>query len=261
MRYLILYLHFLRFSFSRAMQFRLDFYFRVVMDIVFYAVSLGFFTVLYRHTQLLGGWSLDQTYLFVCGFLLVDALHMAIFANNLWWLPILINRGDLDYYLTRPVSSLFFLSLREFAANSFLNVLISAGLVVWAIRRFPENLGPGPIVAFVFFLLLGTGIHYLIRMIFIIPVFWLHSAGGLIQVSWSLHQLAFRPTQIFSGWLRLLLLTVVPLAFLATVPAEVLFEGLDGRRLLHATAVTLPLAAFVFWFWQRGLRAYSSASS
>ena len=80
-RYGRLYLHFLRFSFSRAMEFRLDFWFRIVMDVIYYAVHLAFFTIIYQHTSLLGGWTLDQTYIFVCGFLLVDALDMTIFAT------------------------------------------------------------------------------------------------------------------------------------------------------------------------------------
>ena len=58
MRYLRLYAHFMRFSFSRAMEFRLDFFFRIFMDTLWYAHHLVFFWVVYRHTSLLGGWTL-----------------------------------------------------------------------------------------------------------------------------------------------------------------------------------------------------------
>ena len=179
MRYLVLYLYFLRFSFSRALEFRVDFFFRVVMDVIYYVVHLAFFTVIYQHTELLGGWTLDQVYVFVCGFLFVDAVHMTLFSNNLWWLPIFINRGDLDYYLVRPVSSLYFLSLRDFAANSFLNLLIAAGLLTWALARYPEPLGAGRVLLYLAFLLVGAYIYYLLRLAFIIPVFWLQSSRGL----------------------------------------------------------------------------------
>ena len=54
-RYLRLYLHFVRFSFSRAFEFRVDFWFRVVMDCAFYAVNLAFFTLLYGQTPTIGG--------------------------------------------------------------------------------------------------------------------------------------------------------------------------------------------------------------
>ena len=260
-RYGRLYLHFLQFSFSRAMEFRVDFWFRIVMDVIYYAVHLAFFTIIYQHTSLLGGWTLDQTYIFVCGFLLVDALDMTIFANNLWWLPILINKGDLDYYLVRPVSSLFFLSLRDFAANSFFNVVIASGLLWWAIWRYPGELGAGRVFAYVVLLLLGAVLYYFVRMVFIVPVFWLHSNRGLDEMSWSLLKFSERPHQIYSPWLRIVLTTVLPMAIAVSIPAHVLFEGLTAVRLAHVMAVTLGFAIFVAWFWRRGLRAYSSASS
>ena len=260
LRYFRLYGSFLRFSFSKAMEFRLDFYFRVVMDMVFYAVHLLFFTIIYDHTSMLGGWTLDQIYVFVCGAMLVDALHMTIFANNMWWLPIYINRGDLDYYLVRPVSSLFFLSVREFAANSFLNLLVASGLVVWALARH-GGLEPAGILVYLIFLAAGTLIHYLIRITFIIPVFWLHSNRGLDEMAWTLNRLSERPHQIYPGPLRWILLSVLPLAFTVSYPAHVLFEGLTWQSLVHLLGVVAGLFLFVVWFWNRALKAYSSASS
>ncbi|MEM1204870.1 MAG: ABC-2 family transporter protein [Acidobacteriota bacterium] len=261
LRYLRLYACFVRFSLSRAMEFRVDFFFRVVMDIVFYAVHLAFFTVLYRHTEILGGWDLDQIYVFAAGLFVIDALQMTIFSNNLWWLPIFINRGDLDYYLVRPVSSLFFLSVRDFAANSVLNVLIAFGILVWALGRYPEPLGWVEVVSFVVLLGLGTYLQYLVRMAFIVPVFWLHSARGLDEIAWSFHKLSQRPHRIYAPFLRWAMLTVIPVAFFGSFPAAVLFDGLTPVAVLHAMAVTAMLLAFVRWFWNRGLRAYSSASS
>ena len=261
MRYLRLYLYFLRFSFSRAFEFRLDFTFRIVMDCVYYAVSVGFFTILYTQTGVVGGWTEDQAYVFIAGFMLVDAIHMTLFANNMWMLPVFVNKGDLDYYLVRPVSSLFFLSLREFAANSFVNLVIASGLVAWAIWRFPEPLGAPRVVTYLLLIANGAFLMYLLRLVFIIPVFWLHSGRGLDELNFSMDKLGERPHQIYRGWLRGLLLTVLPFALFASVPAHVLFSGLTLERLGHVAAVTVGLFAFVLWFWRRGLGAYSSASS
>jgi ABC-2 type transport system permease protein len=261
MRYLRLYLHFLRFSFSRAFEFRLDFYFRIVMDCVYYAVSVGFFAVLYTRTGLVGGWTLDQAYVFACGYMFVDAINMTVVANNMWMLPIFVNKGDLDYYLVRPVSSLFFLSLREFAANSAVNLVIAAGLLAWAIWRYPEPLGAARVAVFLLLLLNGAFITYLLRLLFITPVFWLHSGRGLDELNFTVEKLGERPHQIYTGWLRGVLLTAVPFAFLSSVPSHVLFSGLTAWRLVHVTGVTGGLFAVAVWFWRRGLRAYSSASS
>ena len=143
LRYLRIYGACVRFSFSRALEFRLDFFFKVGMDVVWLIVNLVFFDVLQRHTPLLGGWDRSQVRVFAAGLFVVDAAHMTIFSSNVWWFPTYVNRGDLDYHLLRPVSSLFFLMMREFAWNSFLNLLISVGVLVWALgglERLPDGL-------------------------------------------------------------------------------------------------------------------------
>ena len=260
-RYLRLYLGFVRFSFSKAMEFRVDFFFRVVMDMVFYATQIGFFAVLYGHTQELGGWDMSKTLIFISGFFLVDALHMTIFANNMWMLPILVNKGDLDYYLVRPVSSLFFVSLREFAANSFLNLLIALGLCTYAISAYAEPLSAGRIALYALLLVNGTLLYAILNIAFLIPVFWLHSARGLGEIFFSLAKYGERPERIFHGYVRRLLVTFLPLSLVASRPAQVLFDGADAQTLLHLSLVTVCAVLFLFWFWNKALRSYSSASS
>lgn len=260
-RYLRLYLHFLRFSFSRAFEFRVDFYFRVVMDCVFYTVNLVFFSLLYGQTETIGGWTLDQAYIFVAGFFLVDAIHMTLFSNNMWWLPVLVNRGDLDYYLVRPVSSLFFLSLREFAANSFINLLIATGILVWAIVRYPGELGAANIATYAAMIGVGSFLYYCLHILFIIPVFWMQTNRGLAMVFFSIGKLAERPDRIYSGVTRTILLTALPLALVASVPTETLFTGLTWERAGHVAAVSVGLFGVVLLVWNRALRGYVSASS
>jgi len=260
-RYLRLYGYFLRFSFSRAFEFRVDFWFRIVMDCVFYGVNLAFFALLYGQTPTIGGWTLDQATIFVAGFFLVDAIHMTLFSNNMWWLPILVNKGDLDYYLVRPVSSLFFVSLREFAANSFVNLLIATGIVTWAIARYPGELGAADIASFAALILVGSFLYYCLHILFLLPVFWFHSNRGLAMVFYSIGKLAERPDRIYSGLTRLVLLTALPLALVASVPTEVLFGGLTAERAAHFAAVAAAFFGLVVWVWSRGLRSYASASS
>ncbi|MHC4548377.1 MAG: ABC transporter permease [Planctomycetota bacterium] len=260
-RYLRLYLYFMRFSFSRAMEFRFDFFFRVGMDIIWYGIHLAFFTVLFRHTGLLGGWDLDQCLVFAASLFVTDAIQMTVFSNNLWWLPIFVNRGDVDYYLVRPVSSLFFLSTRDFAANSFLNLVLAIGVLIWALVRYPEPFTAGQLTLFIGLLLAGALLSYVVQMIFIIPVFWLQSRAGLREISWSFSRFGSRPHRIYTGWVRRVLVSVLPYAFMASYPVFMLLEGMTPRLLLHTAAVVVGPFLFMLWFWSRALRSYASASS
>ena len=260
-RYFRLYAYFLRFSFSRAMEFRLDFFFRVGMDTLWYVMYLAFFTVLFRHTGLLGGWSGDQVLIFAAAMFVADALQMTVFANNMWMLPILVNRGDLDYYLVRPVSSLFFVSVRDFAANSFLNLLLAAGVLAWALARYPRPFAALELALFSVMILAGAFLIYVMNMLFIIPVFWLQSRAGLRELGWSFQRFGSRPHRIYTGWMRWACVSVLPYAFMASYPVAMLFEGATPRRLLHTAAVMAGAFTAMLWLWKRGLRAYASASS
>jgi ABC-2 type transport system permease protein len=260
-RYLRLYLYFLRFSFSRAMEFRLDFAFRIFMDMFYYIVNITFFSIIYRHTNLLGGWDYHEILIFVCGFFLIDAIHMTVFANNMWFLPQFVNKGELDYYLVRPVSSLFFLSLRDFAANSFVNLLIAAGLVAWAIGQSPHAMSPLSIGAFIFFLLNGALLYQFLHLMFIIPVFWLHSNRGLGDLFYAVEKYCDRPDRIFSGPIRRVLTTILPFSLVASFPARLILDGLDGKLMLYMLGVTGVMFFVSVAFWRLALKNYTSASS
>ncbi len=260
-RYLRLYAYFVRFSFSKSMEFRLDFFFRIVMDCIYYAVNIGFYTVLFRHTSLIGNWNLDQIYVFVGGVFVVDALMMTVISNNMWMFSTYINKGDLDYYLVRPVSSLFFLSVREFAANSFLNLIIAISFWVWTIVHYTGSWGFLQLFVYVLLLINGTFLYYCTQMFGVLPIFWTQSSQGFVEIFMNFHSFMERPHHIFDGWMRKVLVTILPYSLMTSFPAEVFFTGLNFELLLHVFLVTVGLFLFVLFIWNRGLKIYSSASS
>lgn len=260
-RYLRLYLYFLQFSFSKAMEFRLDFSFRIVMDCMYYAVNILFFKVIYLHTPVLAGWNADQIMVFVATYLVIDAIVMTVFSSNMWWLPFYINRGDLDFYLIRPVNPLFILSLREFSANSFLNLVIALGFLIYTLMSYPATFGLGDLLLYVFLILNGVLLVYIIQMIMIIPVFWTHSSRGFMDLFYSMSLAMERPHRIYKGWLRVAFTTILPFSLIASFPAQIFLEGAKMETLLHLGAVTAAFWFIMTGLWKWGLRSYSSASS
>ncbi len=261
MRYLRLYACFVRFAMAKTLEFRLDFFFRFVMDTAYYAVNLVFFEVLFRHTAQLGGYSLEQARVFVGGFMVVDAITMTLFSNNIWWLPTYINRGDLDYYLVRPVSSLFFAALRDFSFSSFLNLLCAAGILTWALLSYSEPLPLARLPLFLVFLGLGSLLHSMVYFLTVLPSFWLESSTGLHGMFYNFARLMERPDGIYTGWVRRVLVTVMPFALMASFPTRMLWEGFGFRLVAHFAAVVALFAVLVLAVWHLGLRRYGSASS
>lgn len=260
-RYARLFAYFVAFSFSRSFEFRFDFYMRIIMDVFYYTVAIAFFRIILLHTPELGGWNEPQMMIFVAGYCMVDALNMTLFSNNMWQFPLLVNRGDLDYYLIRPVSSLFFISLRDFAANSFVNLLITLGMFVWALGRYPGPIPAWKIPLFLLLMLNGTLIFYCLNIMANMMVFFTHSAEGFGHMVWTMMKFGERPDRIYVGLLRRFVTFVLPFALIASFPTRLLIEEFSWEILLHIFGVTACLFAFTLWVWSRALRAYSSASS
>lgn len=260
-RYVRLYIYFLRFSFSKAMEFRLDFSFRIIMDCIYYLVNIFFFKVIYLHTPVLAGWREDEIMVFVGSYLLIDALNMTLFSTNLWWLPALINKGELDYYLIRPVRPLFFLSLREFSANSFMNLLIAAGFFAYSLANYQGAFGTGDLILLLILILNGTLLYYCVQMLTLLPVFWTHSSRGFVDLFYTLGLAMERPHRIYRGFLRVLFTTLLPFALIASFPVKIFLEGADTMTMLHLSGVTVAFVFILNFVWGLGLRNYSSASS
>jgi ABC-2 type transport system permease protein len=261
-RYLKLYSYFLRFSLTKALEFRFDFWFRIGMDVMYYIVQILFFKILFLHTSSLGLWNESQVMIFVAVYMLKDALYMTFFANNSWWLPYYINRGDLDYYLVRPVSTLFFLSLREFAANSFINLLMTVSFLVWTLHTYPIDFTLVKFCLFLLLLFVGVILHFLLNFLLIIPVFWTQSERGFSGLMDALYPLGERPHHIYEGWFGRTMKTILPFALFASLPCEFLFRpGLDWGLFFYCLTIALAFFLMVLAFWNWGLRNYSSASS
>ncbi len=260
-RYFRLYAHFLRFSFSKALQFRVDFSFRILMDIFYYLVNILFFKVIFLHTSMLGGWTSEQMMVFVSSYLLVDAVNMTVFSNNMWWLPYFINKGELDYYLIRPISPLFFLSLREFSANSFLNLIMAGSFFTYSLMQLPNSFTTGELLLFILLLLNGSLIYYCTQLLMILPVFWTQSARGFVDLFYSMGLAMERPDKIYRGWLRLIFTVLLPFSLIASFPAKIFLEKFNWGVFIHLTLVSIGLWSVMLFTWRRGLRNYSSASS
>ncbi len=261
LRYLKLYLHFIVFSFGKATAYRFDFWCRILMDIAYYAVAIGFFKILFLKTGSLGGWTEKQTMVFVGAQLVLDALQMTTISSNLWQLPSTINKGDLDYHIVRPVSTLFFLCFNEFAVGSLVNLAIASSFFAWALSQYPEPFTIFQLLTFLFFLLTGYFIFFGLRLLISLPVFWTQAPYGFERIFYSMLPLMERPDVIFRGFLRMVILTVIPFALMVSFPARIFFDGFDIDIALHMFAVLFCLWTVVFWVWKKGINSYASASS
>jgi len=110
-RYVRLWLAFFRHSLTQEMQYRLNFILVFVMDIVWYAVNIGFFEVIYMNTDNIAGYTRYEVFFFMTTIFVIDALDMMLFSSSLWVMNDLIRKGDFDLLLTKRLHARHFYRL------------------------------------------------------------------------------------------------------------------------------------------------------
>jgi ABC-2 type transport system permease protein len=260
-RYFRLWLSFFKASWMADLEYRMNIVVRVFSEFVWYVLQLSVFEVLYLHADSISGWDVRAMRVFMGTFFLVDNIYIFFFQDNMDALNGIARKGDLDLYLTKPVNSQFMISMRKVATAYTLNTFFILIYLIWGVSQLPHPISFWQILSFVYLLVCGLACYYAMRFMLIALVIVLEDAGNVAFIWGQIFRLGSRPDPIYPTTMRLLMFTVLPVAFMASVPARVLVEGVDPLLLLAATAMSAALVYLSHRFWNGALRHYSSASS
>jgi ABC-2 type transport system permease protein len=261
MRYLKLWLSFLKMSWMADMEYRLNMILRVLGESGWYVAQLSIFEVLYTHAKTISGWDVHGMRVFMATLFLSDALYMIFLMENVDNLFSLVRKGDLDLYLVKPINSQFMVSLRKVATVYVINLILILWYLIWAIRTMPSPVSGWQIMVFMLLMFFGFIALFAIRFMFATLTVLLQDAGNIHFVWHQLYRLAMRPDPIYPYYLRVIVMTVFPVAFFASVPARALIDGFDWRLLAAAPVLAIVTLFLSHHFWKFALKRYSSASS
>lgn len=244
-------------SVRRQLAFRADFFFELMLTVVGLASSLTALAMVFTRTDSLGGWSATEAVVLVGTFQIVTGARMAFVEPNLTWFGNQVKDGRFDALVIQPAPPIFLASLGTSAPLALVDVLLGVGVVIVGVGHFP-----GIIAILGWLVLVGAAIAMMwaTRVMLAGIIFWALdlSLDVVYDACW---QFARYPVDIYRRPLRLVLTYALPIAVVATTPADVLLGG--------GVAIVVPsvaLGAFVAcWLavlmWRAGLRRYTSATS
>jgi ABC-2 type transport system permease protein len=235
-----------------ALEYRTAFLTQVAGMLLNNLAFLAFWALFFQRFPSVRGWELaDMLRLFgmsATGF----GVGVLAFGNVLSLADIIANNG-LDAYLALPRPIL----LHVLAARSRTSGWgdIATGVLCFAMAG---DTGPAAWARYAVAAAASATVFVSFLVLVASLTFWLGAASALSgQALHALLAFATYPMSIFDGGAKLLLLTVIPAAFVGAVPAEFV-RGYSGRglaQLVAAAGVSLALAVVAF---HRGLRRYES---
>ena len=137
-RYARLYVAFAKNSILNALEYRLSFTIWSIATICYAIVYVASIQFIFAHVQTIGGWRLEQMLVLAATVMIVDGIVESIFGENMNALSGLINRGELDFVLSKPVNTRFYVSTRKFDWDPLVQVVIGGGLLWYAIGLLAE---------------------------------------------------------------------------------------------------------------------------
>ncbi|GCE21288.1 ABC transporter permease [Dictyobacter kobayashii] len=211
-------------SLRRELTFRANFLFQILMTLIGIGSGWIALSLIYTQTHALAGWSEGEAIILLGTFQLVSGFLAACIEPNLSWFGGQIKDGRFDHLLLRPISSLFMASLGSCAPLALSQVLL--GLIVIFVGLNQIHIVPTLWSWLSWFLLLAVGctLTWASRVLLACLAFWTPSIelDVLYSAAW---QFGRYPIDIYRQPLRLLLISVIPIAFVSTFPTQSLTRG------------------------------------
>ncbi len=245
---------YLRHNLMSAMAYRGAFLIQVLGMLLNDVMLLFFWSILFSRFPSLNGWQLVDVVILYAVVAVGFGLATVVCGNSGRVAQIIAN-GDLDYYLALPADPLTHLLVSRTSLPSWGDVLF--GLVIYLVAA-PERWWTLPL--FLFLGMLSGVIFIAFSVIVGALAFWLGQSQNLaMQLRNALLTFGLYPVDIFPNMVRVLLYTLIPAAFVGSVPATLLTQ-FRWTQLVTISGVALAFMLLARWIFSRGLRRYESGN-
>ena len=246
---------------KNELAYRLNFVLGLVEMLLVVGTSLGAVLVLFTQAKNLNGWTLPEMIALTGVYYLVQGGVNLIFAPSFEKLMEYVRLGTLDFTLLKPASSQFLASTRHISIVRISDSVL--GFVVLAVGLIMLGEAITPWAAFTFILTLACGVAavYALLLTLVTLSFWFVRVDNILAIFWAFTDAGRFPIDLYPGWLRFTLATIVPIGIAVTVPAEAISGRMSLETFVGMLAGTALSVTFASWFWRRGLRSYTGASA
>jgi ABC-2 type transport system permease protein len=250
---------FWRSTFSTELEYRSNFIARAAMS-VFWTVwaALGV-RVFFQFSDSIAGWDYAELLVVVGLFFTVNGLRQALFDPNLEQMTEYVRNGTLDFLLTKPVNTQFMVSFRHLGVYNLLDPALGVGLSavgLVAVGRMPSG---ADVAAYLLMLAVATALLYALTLALMAAAIRLVNSDGLGSVAFVTVELSRFPVQLYRNPVQTVL-TIVPIAFLTTLPAQALLGRLDPWLLVVGPMIGAALIVVASVGFNRSLGSYTGAS-
>ncbi len=248
----------LRASMKKSRMYKGEIFVRFLRTIFIVLTQLLLLSVVFGDQKYLVGWSRSEAYLVLGIWNLLNYSGWALFGVNLSMLERYVVDGDFDFTLTKPISSAWLTSFGDFSMYNLISALSGVILIGYYFVVNWTCIFLNNVLLFVCAIVVAAIIWYAIYLFF--ASFTLSiPRSGFMGIAKEILGLTRYPTNIYASTLQLIFHTVIPIAFVSTVPVEILTNRESPVLLIIGAGIAFILLRFSYWVWSKNIRKFVSA--
>lgn len=252
-----IFCEFFRTCLVEELEYRGEFLSNMLSSLFGIGLALLTIQIFFYQTDELGGWSYADMLVLLGIFNTLRGLVDFALRPNMPRLLLHVRMGTLDYILTKPVDSMFFVSFRHMVFWRLIDVLLGMGLVVYGLVQKQYIPSFMDILMFTVTILASLVLIYALWMMLMSVGFWVIRMDDLSMFFNSFFETTRFPIAIYKGGVRFVLTYILPAAFITSTPAM----SLLGNWNVLSTALAVCVAGVFFWlsrkFWKFALKFYT----
>lgn len=273
-RYIKLHKIFIKQDLKKLMEYKVDFLLGAFGFLLGQAVQIFCLGIIFSaipalcyavNGTVIDSWTFNEV-LFIYGFSLIPKGIDHLFFDNLWGLGYwIVDKGDFDKYLTRPINSWFYVLCEKFCVDALGEIVVGISLLVYSTFSMPAEIAGNinwlrvlPVIAVIpFAVMIFTSVKTATAAI----SFWTKRSGHVTHMCYMSNEFAKYPVKIYNKVVKTVITYLLPFALTAYYPAIYLLRGESFWSLPLTALVSIVLFVISQFIWNRGIRAYESAGS
>lgn len=242
--------------------FRMDFFAPFFVDGSLFAIQVLAFGVVYANVDAIGSWGRGEMILYIGTFSLLNAVNMTIYFFGVNAIPHKIRSGELDLYLSKPVSPLLRLTFENISPGSVPLILMSVCIIAFGVSELDTELTAAKLASYVFWIVLMAVLYYEMEVVIRSVSLYVVSMARMEQIEEAGIDLCMKlPGIAFYGVYKVIFYLILPYGIMATLPVQQMTGEMTRQMAAYGIGVVVLFSVVTSALWKHGLRHYNSASS
>lgn len=265
MHYLSIYLEFIKIRLKSTIEHRSAFLWTALAQATSYSASFAMVWVMVKQFKTIGQWKAYEVMFLSALNLCSYALAGFFFYGLNYGLSRLVQTGEFDEILTKPLNSLMYIASKYFLWGYLTHTALSIIIIGICINKLGVVLTSIKIVFLIITLISSALIQSSIFLFTATPCFWLvkNDIGAVVG---NIKNFIQYPITIYQKFIQIFMTVMIPFAFINFYPAQ-FFLGKNDFSIFHPVFQFLsPIVGVILFlislkFWSFGINHYKSTGS